>query len=193
MGFIDTKVTFNEHNLTIPARGFSNPGDVEHVMMDWEDELMLRSAEWVCSGGGHILEIGFGMGISANHIQSYNIDSHTIVECHPDIIPKALEWANGRNNVTIVQGEWYKMRHVLGKYDGVFYDAYGDEDLDRFSEELGNLCSPGAKVTWWNNFTGRRNYFGIEVDDYQVIEVNPPENSYFNFSTYYMPKKITLY
>lgn len=40
----------------------------------------------MCEGGGDILEIGFGMGISAGHIQANSITSHTIVENHPQVI-----------------------------------------------------------------------------------------------------------
>ena len=39
------------------------------VMMNWEDSIMKASADYVCENGGDILEIGFGMGISAGHIQ----------------------------------------------------------------------------------------------------------------------------
>ena len=46
-------------------------------MMDWEDGLMKKHADYVCSNGGDILEIGFGMGISANYIQQNNPASHT--------------------------------------------------------------------------------------------------------------------
>ena len=43
------------------------------VMMDWEDEIMSASAAYICQNGGDILEIGFGMGISAGYIQSQSI------------------------------------------------------------------------------------------------------------------------
>ena len=38
------------------------------VLMDWESSIMEASADYVCSNGGDILEIGFGMGISAGYI-----------------------------------------------------------------------------------------------------------------------------
>ena len=56
------------------------------VMMDWEDPIMSASAAYVTQGGGDILEIGFGMGIASNYIQSHNISSHTIIENHYKII-----------------------------------------------------------------------------------------------------------
>ena len=41
----------------------------ETVMHAWETPIMHRMAEWVCEDGGDIIEFGFGMGISATHIQ----------------------------------------------------------------------------------------------------------------------------
>ncbi len=39
------------------------------IMMSWEHPVMKQHAEIVCKNGGDILEIGFGMGISAQYIQ----------------------------------------------------------------------------------------------------------------------------
>ena len=72
------------------------------IMMDWEHPAMSASAAYITEGGGDILEIGFGMGMASNYIQSHSIDSHTICEVHPQIITKAQEWAVGKSNVTIV-------------------------------------------------------------------------------------------
>ena len=95
-------------------------GQEKEVMMDWEDTLMAASAAYVTQNGGDILEIGFGMGISANYIQSHTINSHTIIENHPDIIPKALLWASDKPNVTIVEGNWFDVKDSLSTYDGIF-------------------------------------------------------------------------
>ena len=75
----ETRVTFASDRITIPTRTMWGPSDlVEEVMMSWESPIMEASAEWVCSGGGDILEMGFGMGISASFIQQQSISSHTI-------------------------------------------------------------------------------------------------------------------
>ena len=92
--FTNSKIYYIEKN-----------GEERQVMMDWEDSLMKKHADYVCSNGGDILEIGFGMGISANYIQQNNPASHTIVENHPQIIEKAKQWAAGKSNVTITL--WY--------------------------------------------------------------------------------------
>jgi len=159
------------------------------VMMSWEDSLMSASAAYVTQGGGDILEIGFGMGISAGYMHSHSISSHTIIENHPQIISKSIEWASGKSNVTIVSQSWYDVRDSIGTFDGIFYDTYGDEDVNHFSSSLSSLTKNGTKVTWWNNEQSATNYYNIPNVTYQSISVNPTENTYFNSSTYYLPKK----
>lgn len=165
-------------------------GEKYEVMMDWEDELMRESANYICQNGGDILEIGFGMGISANYIQSHNIKSHTIVENHPDIIPKLIEWANDKPNVIIVVGSWYDRLDDLGVYDGIFYDTYGDEHSYHFPESINELTKSGSLLTFWNSFSEEKNIFGFDNVEYDIYDVSPPENSYFEFDKYYLPKKV---
>lgn len=159
------------------------------VMMDWEDDIMSASAAYVCQNGGDILEIGFGMGISAGYIQSHSINSHTICENHPQIIPKAQAWASDKPNVTIVTSSWYDVRNELGTFDGIFYDAYGDDNLDNLSSSLVALCNDNAVATWFNGIdlanTGDPDYPNISYDTHSV---NPDSNFYFNDNTYYLPK-----
>ena len=167
----------------------SNYGGDREVMMDWEDPLMSSSAAFICQNGGNILEIGFGMGISAGYIQSHSISSHTIIENHPQIIPKAQEWALGKLNVTIITGSWYNIKDNLSTYDGIFYDTFGDQDMNKFSSSLSSLVKEGAKVTWWNNEPSKTNFYNIPNVTYQTLNVNPSTNHYFNSTTYYLPKK----
>ena len=182
--YISSSLVFESDKITISGSDFAN-----EVMMDWEDDLMSASAAYVTEGGGDILEIGFGMGISAGYMHSHSIDSHTIVENHPEIIPKAVEWASGKSNVTIISQSWYDVRNSLGTFDGVFYDTYGDDDMVHFSSSLSGLTKNGTKVTWWNNNPNETNYYNIPNVTYQSIDVNPAENDYFNSTTYYLPKK----
>ena len=148
MEYISQSLSFEESKIK-----FINPyveNDEFQVMMDWEDPLMSASAAYVCEGGGDILEIGFGMHISADYIQSHTINSHTIVENHPDVVIKANEWALDKPNVTIVEGDWYDVRNTLSTYDGLFYDTYGDDNMQYFADVLPSLMKEGGKATWWN-------------------------------------------
>ena len=187
MSYTDKTLTFESNKIYYTDNDFG--GDFE-IMMDWEDSLMSASAAYVCENGGGILEIGFGMGISAGYIQSHSISSHTIIENHPQIITKAQEWANGKSNVTIINNSLYNVKDNLSTYDGIFYDTFGDDDMLQFSSSLSDLTKLGAKVTWWNNNPNETNYYNIPDVTYQAININPPNNSYFNSNTYYLPKKI---
>jgi len=185
MTYLSQSLTFESNKITFQ----DSWGDTFEVMMDWEDTLMSASAAYVCEGGGDILEIGFGMGISADYIQTHTINSHTIIENHPDIITKAQEWAADKSNVTIVEGDWYDVKGTLSTYDGVFYDTYGDDNSRKFSGSLSSLIKEGGKSTWWNNFDNITDVFYLEGTTYESISVSPPANSYFNSTTYYLPKK----
>ena len=158
------------------------------VMMDWEAPIMSASAAYVCQNGGDILEIGFGMGISAGYIQSHSINSHTIIENHPDVIPKAQAWASGKSNVTIVTGSWYDVKNNLSTYDGLFYDTWGDDNMDQFSSSLSSLMKAGGIATWWNNEPSSTNFYNIPNVTYDTHNVTPTENCYFNNTIYYLPK-----
>jgi protein arginine N-methyltransferase 2 len=185
MAYIDNTLTFEPNKIYYYDKNFDLNFE---VMMDWEDPLMSASAAYVCQNGGDILEIGFGMGISAGYIQSHSINSHTIIENHPDIIPRAQAWASGKSNITIITGSWYNVKDNLSTYDGLFYDTFGDNDMQYFSSSLSSLVKSGGIATWWNNNTNQSNYYNIPNVTYDQYSVNPPSNNYFNHTTYYLPK-----
>tara|TARA_R110000803_G_scaffold31076_3_gene69659 strand:+ start:272 stop:823 length:552 start_codon:yes stop_codon:yes gene_type:complete len=181
MDYISQSLIFNESNIIFESDFY--------VMMDWEDNLMSASAAYICEGGGDILEIGFGMAISANYIQSHDITTHTIIENHPDIIPRAQAWALDKPNVSIIEGSWYNIKDTLSTYDGLFMDTYGDKDMGYFSSSLTSLMKSGGKATWWNSTTGSNNYYHIPNVTYDIYDVSPPQNQYFNHDRYFLPKK----
>ena len=184
MEYVDRELIFDSDKIY-----FIREEKMFEVMMDWEDEIMKASADYICENGGDILEIGFGMGISAGYIQANDIDSHTIVENHPQIIEKLKVWAQNKPNVIIIEGDWYNVRHYLSTYDGVFYDTYEEDNWTKFSNIISSLVKPGAKVTWWNNKPSANTIQNIDGVDYKSINIDPPLNSYFNSNVYYLPKK----
>mgnify|MGYP005994557875 CR=1 FL=1 len=183
MGYLDQTLTIEDNEIY-----YNESGQKCEVMMDWEDELMSASAAYVCQNGGDILEIGFGMGISAGYIQSHSIDSHTICENHPDIIPLAQNWAQNKPNVTIVTSSWYAVKDNLGTFDGIFYDTFGDGKWVHFSASLSGLSNSNALATAWNSVPSANNDYNIPTLEYDSYSVAPPSNSYFNHTTYYLPK-----
>lgn len=109
--YLDDRVSFSEDKLM--------DSDSKAVMMAWEKPLMEAHAKAICSGGGHILNIGFGMGLVDTAIQQYSPTSHTIVEAHPEVYERMLRTGWGeKNNVKIVFGRWQDVLPQLECYDG---------------------------------------------------------------------------
>ena len=173
------------------------------IMHEWETDLMRQHAEFVCSLGGDILEIGFGMGISADFIQKQGIKSHTIIELHPQIAEKAREWAADKPNVTILEGDWQEVlpslkegtvRTTHKKFDGMFFDPYGFwSKWGSFADKCIPHCKPTTRISHWNsaNFEGSAcgfmNHSNFKIT-YEVINISPPKNDYYNEKTYYFPR-----
>ena len=125
MAFKDNILTFEDIKIV--------GEDGVEVMMDWEDNIMKQSAEYICESKGDILEIGFGMGICADYIQAQGVNSHTIIEIHPQIIEKLNAWASDKSNVTIIEGDWNSV-NGLSSYDGIFIDTFGDDNWFSFKD-----------------------------------------------------------
>ena len=158
------------------------------VMMDWEDDIMKKSAEYICHNKGDILEIGFGMGICSNYIQEQGVNSHTIIEIHPQIIDKLKIWAEDKSNVIIVEGDWSSVDN-LSTYDGIFLDTFGDDNLDNFKDFALSKIKSGGNITYWNNEEKENNTHSFDSVSYDKISVSPDNNIYTLIeNNYYMPK-----
>ena len=183
MTYISSNLTFESDKITY----VNSSNQTLEVMMDWEDTIMSASAAYVCENSGDILEIGFGMGISATYIQSHTINSHTIIENHPQIITKAQAWAADKSNVTIIEGSWFDIKDTLSTYDGLFYDTWGDLNNTDIWTLMPSFMKPGGKATWWGSHEELSR--GFDNVTFDIYNVNPPTNQYFNHNQYYLPKK----
>ena len=179
-------MAFKDEILTFEDTKILNEDNAE-VMMDWEAPIMEKSAEFICHNNGDVLEIGFGMGICSDYIQTQGVNSHTIIEIHPEIIEKLKIWADGKTNVTIVEGDWSSVEN-LSTYDGIFIDTYGDDNWSDFKDFALAKVKSGAKITYWNNFTDKRNEHSFDSISFDDISVSPDDNTYFTSNTYHMPK-----
>ena len=93
------------------------------VMMAWEKPYMDACID-ALNPFGAVLEVGFGLGYSAERIQSYHPESHTIIEYHPEVAQRAREWAKNYPHVTIIEGMWQDRLEHLGVFDAIFFDDY---------------------------------------------------------------------
>lgn len=121
------------------------------VMMEWEKPYMEACID-ALEPFGDVLEIGFGCGYSASHIQKYKPRSHTIIEYHPVVAKKAKEWAKDRPGVKIVEDTWQNALSTLGVFDCVFFDDYPleapkeTEFFQKAGEKASLVLSKGQKL-----------------------------------------------
>jgi amino acid adenylation domain-containing protein len=104
----------------------------QQVMQEWERPLMKAMAEAAAATHGDVLEIGFGMGISATYIQESGVRSHTIVECNTAVAEVFAGWMKQypERDIRMVSGQWQDVTDQLEQYDGVFFDAYPLSEKD---------------------------------------------------------------
>lgn len=128
------------------------------TMMEWEKPYMEAIIDKL-SPFGDVLEIGFGLGYSANQIQKYDIKSHTIIESDPNVLDVLYKWSlKQKHEVKIVEGFWQKKLSSLGKFDSIFFDdaqsdIYPDTEKIRvylfYYNILNNHANIGAKMSWY--------------------------------------------
>ncbi|WP_340106993.1 class I SAM-dependent methyltransferase [Rhodohalobacter sp. 8-1] len=139
----------------------------QEIMEDWQIPLMEAMAKAITRGGGDILEVGFGRGVSADMIQKYSIDSHTIIECNDNVIDEYFNsWkaTYTDKDIRLVHGLWQDTIDDLGRYDGILFHTYPlneDEYMEyvnasiTFAEHFFSYASehlkPGGSFTYFSN------------------------------------------
>ncbi|WP_261559334.1 class I SAM-dependent methyltransferase [Frankia tisae] len=104
----------------------------QEVMQTWEAPLMRALAQAVTARGSTVLEIGFGLGLSAGFVQEIGPARHVIVEANPRTAEVAGQWAraDSRRGVEIVTGRWQDVLPGLGRFDGVLFDTYPMDETE---------------------------------------------------------------
>jgi guanidinoacetate N-methyltransferase len=182
----DAEATFTEEKLEILGRA---------VMQRWEAPYMKQLANIATSNGGKILEVGFGLGISARYIQEHEIEEHIIIEANADVFVKLEEFAQqAKHKVTPIFGLWQDVVDSLpnDSFDGILFDpAPITEDQvivyrDSFFEQAYSLLKKGGVFT---HFTGRTeitpdyrqllNKAGFFNISGTLCSVNPPKDNLY--------------
>jgi len=127
--FLSQNLIFTETTLF-----FISQNKINIVMDIGEKFLMEKTAELLINDNDDFLEIGFGMGMLANFAQKRNLRTHTIVEAHPMVYEKLLEWSKDKNNVIPIFGDWFSVIDKIKEntYDSVYFDTHSDENVFRF-------------------------------------------------------------
>lgn len=98
----------------------------QQVMQAWEHPLMKALAKASGESHGDILEVGFGMAISATYLQEVGIQSYTVIECNEQVISRFEHWKQNYTgkNIRLVKGMWQEVVEQLGTYNGILFDTY---------------------------------------------------------------------
>jgi guanidinoacetate N-methyltransferase len=144
---------YDEHTLRIAGHP---------VMEDWEQNYMDMLGAIAASQGGQVLELGYGMGLSSGAIQSHDIDSHIVIECHPDVIQKCVSdfrAAFDNRRMHLYSGFWQDVTPNLADetFDGILFDTYPlrEEEIHGnhfwFFKEAFRLLKPGGVLTYYSD------------------------------------------
>jgi hypothetical protein len=125
-----------------------------------------------------------------------------------------VEWAKDKPNVIPVKGDWYDDIPTDRKYDGVFYDGFGDMLNKRFfPTRIMQHCKEGTILTWYNNFLQEQSQYDGDIKaikkvhhiqqferqeriEYSPVTLDIPEKARIdwylkgNGNTYYAPKLV---
>lgn len=160
----------------------------EAVMHIGELNLMKQLANLVTTNGGDILEIGFGMHLSADEIQKNpNVKSHTIIEIHPDIYHTAVEWAKDKPNVKILLGDWVDIIPTLNKkFDGILHDTHRDKNIHNFLDSVKEISNLNCIVGFFECkfFDKRIGAVRYEIDSNEFNKLPYRNNGSFENNQY---------
>ncbi|PNW88902.1 hypothetical protein CHLRE_01g050050v5 [Chlamydomonas reinhardtii] len=166
--------------------------------------------------GGHVVNVGFGLGIVDTAIQTHSPDRHTIIEAHPDVLEHMTRtgWAD-KPGVRILRGRWQDVLPELlaeAPYDGIFFDTYGEyyEEMREFHMHLPRLLARDGVYSFFNGLASDNIFFhmvycrliSLELaskglhTEYTPLAVGElgdevwqgVRNKYWTFETYFLPE-----
>jgi tRNA A58 N-methylase Trm61 len=165
----------------------------KHIVMHMcETSIMKKQAEITIQNGGDILEIGFGMNISADFIvNNPNVTSYTVIEIHPQQYERALEWAKTKTiPINVILGDWYDILPLLDtKFDGIFFDTDTDKNyVDNFLNKVKSNCKDGTIVTFFTYYKFDSRLTPVRIvyteEEFNNLPDTYKKNRYFNNKTY---------
>ncbi len=163
------------------------------VMESWETPYMQQLAQIACSNGGVVLEVGFGMGISAGFIQECEIQRHIIIEMNSDVAARARAFGKkAKHPVSVLDGLWEDVIGTIpnNSLDGILFDTYPLSEPEIHKNHFFFFPSAYKKLKRGGIFT----YYSDEISayrpehlkrlieagfkksliDYRIIPVQPP-------------------
>lgn len=174
------------------------------VMQRWEEPLMAALAAEATRNGGDVLEVGFGMGISATAIVEAGCASYTVIEAHPVVAQAARDWAEQQPMATtVIEGFWQDVVPEIGQqFDGILFDTYPLSESERsrnhypFIKAARDLLRVDGLLTVYSDETTdfRPDHLQLWLDNYEEVRLvkveglEPPADcEYWSSSTMVIP------
>ncbi|TYZ58723.1 hypothetical protein PybrP1_004098 [[Pythium] brassicae (nom. inval.)] len=124
----------------------------QQVMMQWERAYMETCVDALrIEPNDRVLEIGFGLGYSATHIQDFLPTRHTIVECDAAGLRAADAFAVAHApRVDVLRGTWQAaLPELCGRhFDCVFFDDYPLPELEALGVTHNSSRSLRSRSRW---------------------------------------------
>jgi len=165
----DAEAIFSKHALKI--FGYA-------VMEDWETPYMKDLADISASKGGVILELGYGMGISANFIQKHKIIEHLIIEANKDVASMARLFAKKAKYPTkVIEGLWEDVIENIQDetVDGILFDTYPLSEKELYQNHFNFFPFAYRKLKEGGVFT----YYSDEIRTFGKIHLKKLQEAGF--------------
>ncbi len=171
LDFVREPLLFTQDQIIIQRYAQKTPRSAA-VMERWETPLLQRQIDLLDVKDKDVLEIGFGMGITAGMIQRAEPKSHTIIECHPQIINFAQSTFPYINNINLVANFWQNVIMSMGKFDRIFYDPYLD-DYEAFFQVVELKLRDDGVFSYfhWENFHKAESSYNVERYPFETTRV----------------------
>lgn len=165
------------------------------VMMEWEKDYMIECINKL-KPFGSVLEIGFGLGYSANAIiNNDNVSEYTIIECSPEVWKKIDLFIEQYPNkkINVVKGRWEDVLYTCCNFDTIFFDDYSyNNDVYRVKrfiyDVLKDHTNIGSRIGVYSGM--KTDYSYIKCIDYECDEYEvdiPTYCTYVNGDKMYIP------
>ena len=165
----NAEANFSEHDLKIFGHA---------VMEDWETPYMEELAGIACQNNGVVLELGFGMGISAGFIQQHDIQKHIIIEVNAAVAEKAREFAQSASHtVEVLEGLWEDVIDQIpdNSLDGILFDTYPLTEDEVYQNHFGFFNVAYKKLKQGGIFT----YYSDEINEFGAVHLRKLQEAGF--------------
>tara|TARA_R110000824_G_scaffold377604_1_gene568930 strand:- start:1075 stop:1662 length:588 start_codon:yes stop_codon:yes gene_type:complete len=163
-----------------------------HTNLKILNNLHQQYCKVICENGGDILEIGFGAGITSRTIQTYNINSHTIIEKENYFFAQLTTWAKDKPNVIPIKGDWAEAIPPHKTYDAVLLDTWNNEEEKGQKINLFNTLKshtkPGTIFVCATTNIFEKELYIKNGNKYEELPYTRPHFKWYHFISKYINK-----